>query len=172
MISISRTAVGKIRNPKSEARKSNPSPMHDSDLGFRQSAFRFLRGFTLVEIMVVVVVIGILAAVIIPQFMGTAHDAKVSAAKGHVAELESALERFYVHMDRYPSNEEGLKSLVEAPSGEDKKWRGPYVKMLRPDPWGNPYEYRCPGVHHSSSFDLWSRGGADGGQPAVEIGNW
>src|SRR5689334_23153433 len=123
-------------------------------------------GFTLIEIMVVVVILGILAATIIPQFIGTTHDAKVSAAKATIAELESALERFYIHVDRHPTSEEGLKVLVEAPSGDDKKWRGPYIKMLRADPWGHPYQYRNPGVHHTSSFDVWSRGadGADGGE--------
>ena len=65
--------------------------------------------FTLIEIMVVVIILGILAATIIPQFIGTTQDAKISAAKSHVAELESALERFYVHMDRYPTPEEGLE---------------------------------------------------------------
>src|SRR6266487_5009343 len=131
--------------------------------------------FTLMEIMVVLVVIGILAATIIPQFIGTTKDAKVSAAKANVAELESALERFYIHLDRHPTTEEGLKVLVEPPAGEGKKWRGPYIKMLRADPWGNPYQYRNPGVHHPTSFDLWSRGadGADGGDgDAADIGNW
>lgn len=131
--------------------------------------------FTLIEIMVVVIILGVLAATIIPKFMTTTHDAKVSAAKAHVAELESALERFYVHMDRYPTTDEGLKLLVEAPVGDDKKWRGPYVKQLRNDPWGSPYQYRCPGVRHTSGFDLWSRGadGADGGDgPGADIGNW
>jgi len=131
--------------------------------------------FTLIEIMVVVVILGILAATIIPQFIGTTHDARVSAAKATIAELESALERFYIHMDRHPSTEEGLKVLVDPPAGEDKKWRGPYIKMLRPDPWGNPYQYRNPGVHHPSSFDIWSRGadGADGGEgDRADIGNW
>ena len=75
--------------------------------------------------MVVVIIIGVLAATIIPQFIGTTHDAKVSAAKGDVAQLESAMERFNIHMDRYPTMDEGLKVLVEAPAGEDKKWRGP-----------------------------------------------
>ena len=131
--------------------------------------------FTLIEIMVVVVILGILAATIIPQFIGTTHDARVSAAKATIAELESALERFYIHMDRHPSTEEGLKVLVDPPAGEDKKWRGPYIKMLRPDPWGNPYQYRNPGVHHPTSFDIWSRGadGADGGDgDRADIGNW
>lgn len=132
-------------------------------------------GFTLIEIMVVVVILGVLAVTIIPQFVGTTHDAKVSASKAHVSELESALERFYVHMDRYPTPEEGLRVLVEAPGGEANKWRGPYVKQLRPDPWGNAYQYRSPGLRHSSSFDLWSRGadGNDGGEgQAADIGNW
>jgi general secretion pathway protein G len=134
------------------------------------------RGFTLVEIMVVVVIMVILAATIIPQFIGTTHDAKVGAAKGQVAELESAIERFYVHMDRYPTAEEGLKVLVDPPTGEDaKNWRGPYIKQLRNDPWGNAYQYHYPGTHHPTSFDIWSRGegGQDGGEGAqADIGNW
>ncbi len=132
--------------------------------------------FTLVEIMVVVVIIGILAAAIIPQFIGTTQDAKISAAKAQAAELEAAIERFYVHMDHYPTPEEGLKALVEAPADDEgKKWRGPYVKQLRNDPWGNPYQYLVPGTHHPTSFDLWSRGadGADGGEGEnADIGNW
>src|SRR5882762_11890081 len=95
------------------------------------------RGFTLIEIMVVVVILGVLAAAIIPQFMGTTHDAKVSTAKSNIAELEAALERFNIHMDRHPTTEEGLKVLAEPPPGEESKWRGPYIKLLRPDPWGN-----------------------------------
>src|SRR5271169_4366146 len=99
-------------------------------------------GFTLVEIMVVVIVISILAATIIPKFVGTTHDAKVATAKSNIAELDSALERFNVQMDAYPSTEEGLKALVEKPANDDGKWRGPYVKMLRPDPGGQPYQYK------------------------------
>ena len=125
--------------------------------------------------MVVVIILGILAATIIPQFIGTTHDAKVSTAKSNIAEFESAVERFYIHLDRYPTTEEGLKALVEAPSGDEKKWRGPYIKMLRADPWTTPYQYRNPGLHHPSSFDIWSRGAdhADGGEgDGADIGNW
>lgn len=131
--------------------------------------------FTLIEIMVVVVILGILAAAIIPQFVGTTYDARVSTAKANISELESALERFNIHMDRHPTTEEGLKALVEAPSGDESKWRGPYIKQLRPDPWGNPYQYRNPGTHHPSNFDIWSRGadGQDGGEgEGADIGNW
>jgi general secretion pathway protein G len=133
------------------------------------------RAFTLIEIMVVVVILGILAATIIPQFMTTTYDAKVSAAQGHIAVINSAVQRFFIHMDRYPSMEEGLKVLMEAPAGEEGKWRGPYIDQLRKDPWGNPYEYRIPGTHHPSGFDIWSRGddAKDGGEgKGLDIGNW
>lgn len=139
------------------------------------NAKRSSRAFTLIEIMVVVVILGILAATIIPQFMGTTSDAKISSAKSNIAELESAIERFYVHMDRHPTAEEGLRILVEPPAAEDPKWRGPYIKILRPDPWGNPFQYRIPGTKRTSGYDLYSRGadGADGGEKeAADIGNW
>jgi general secretion pathway protein G len=143
---------------------------------FTPSSRKPALGFTLIEMMIVVIIIGILAATIIPQFMGTTQDAKISAAKAQVAELESAVERFYVQMDRYPSTEEGLKVLVDPPAGDDAaKWRGPYIKQLRNDPWGNPYQYINPGTHHTTSYDIWSRGadGVDGGEGAnADIGNW
>ena len=134
-----------------------------------------LAAFTLVEIMVVVVILGILAATIIPQFMGTTQDAKISAAKSAVSELENALERFNLHMDRHPTIDEGLKMLVDPPTSEDKRWRGPYIKLLRPDPWGHPYQYRNPGTRRKTGFDLWSYGavGVDGGENEnADIGNW
>ena len=132
--------------------------------------------FTIIEITVVVVILAVLAVTIVPQFIGTTTDAKISASKSHIAVMESALEQFYVHMDRYPTTDEGLKILVEPPSGDDKKsWRGPYVQQLRVDPWGSPYQYKRPGVHHPSGYDLWSRGAdkADGGEgSAADFGNW
>jgi general secretion pathway protein G len=134
-----------------------------------QSRKKQSAAFTLVEIMVVVIILAILAATIIPQFMSVKEDAKISAAKSQVAELESAVERFYVQMDRYPTPDEGLKVLVDPPANDDdKKWRGPYVKQLRDDPWGHPYQYTYPGTHHPTSYDIWS-GGGDG---KAEIGNW
>ena len=123
--------------------------------------------------MVVVIILGVLAATIIPQFIGTTHDAKVSTAKSNIAELESALERYYIHLDRYPTPDEGLKLLVDPPTGDEKKWRGPYIKLLRSDPWGNPYQYLNPGVR--GEIDVFSFG-ADGGPGGegndADIGSW
>lgn len=133
------------------------------------------RAFSLVEIMVVVVILGILAATIIPNLIGTKHDAKVGVARSNIAQLEAAIERYNIHFDHRPSTEEGLKVLVEKPSEEGDKWRGPYINLLRPDPWGHPYQYRNPGIHNPNGFDLWSRGAdnADGGEgQGADIGNW
>ena len=135
---------------------------------------RHRHGFTLLEIMVVVIILGVLAVTIVPQFMGATTEAKIGAAKSHVAELEAAVERFYIQMDRYPTQDEGLLVLEKAPATDASKWRGPYIKQLRNDPWGHPYQYRRPGTKHASSFDIWSQGadGADGGEgDAADIVN-
>jgi general secretion pathway protein G len=132
-------------------------------------------GFTLVEIMVVIVILCILAATIIPKFVGATGQAKVGAAKADIANLTTAIESFSIHMDRFPTTEEGLKVLAEPPSGDEKKWRGPYIQEVRPDPWGHPYQYRQPGTHGRNQFDIWSLGadGAEGGEgDNADIGNW
>jgi general secretion pathway protein G len=132
-------------------------------------------GFTLMELMVVVIILGILAATIVPQFTKHAEEAKVGRAKTDIANLSGCLERYYLHMSRYPTSEEGLRSLVQPPTGGEKEWRGPYVKALKPDPWGREYLYRSPGLHGDRSYDLWSRGadGADGGQgDAADLTSW
>ncbi|HVR36501.1 MAG TPA: type II secretion system major pseudopilin GspG [Methylomirabilota bacterium] len=140
-----------------------------------RSKFGKRPGFSLIELMVVIVIIGILAATIIPQFFGTTHDARVSTAEASVSELDSTIERVYIHLDRYPTNEEGLNVLIEPPSDGADKWRGPYITGLRSDPWGNPYQYRRPGLRNPTRFDIWSRGadGVDGGEgEGADIGNW
>jgi general secretion pathway protein G len=131
--------------------------------------------FTLVELMVVVVILGILAATIIPNFLSSKSEAMVGAARADIKVLETAVDMFYLHMDRLPTSEEGLKVLADPPSGEDKKWRGPYIKEVKPDPWGRAYQYRAPGVHGKNKFDIWSFGadGSEGGEKdAADIGNW
>jgi general secretion pathway protein G len=142
----------------------------------RKHALRRM-GFTLIEVMVVVIILGILAATIIPQFGKTVQNARVTRAQGDIHTLENALERYYLNMSRYPSTEEGLRVLVEPPPGEaSKAWSGPYIKQLPPDPWGNPYAYRSPGTSGPNRpYDLWSRGGdgVDGGEgEAMDLANW
>lgn len=132
-------------------------------------------GFSLVEIMVVVVILGVLAATIVPQFMGTTTDAKINAAKTQVAELANALDRFYINMDRHPTAEEGLNALVEAPQGAEDSWRGPYIKKIIKDPWKNDFQYRIPSANGLPGFDVWSFGadGVEGGDAEnADIGNW
>jgi len=126
----------------------------------------------------VLVIIVILAATIIPQFIGTTHDAKVGAAKGQVAELESAGGKILrASWTVIPTSEEGLKVLVDAPTGEDwrKNWRGPYIKQLSQRSLGPPVSYQLSRNASSDDFDVWSQGaggqGAGGGD-AAEIGNW
>jgi len=135
--------------------------------GSPSSRSRHRQGFTLVELMVVVIVLAILAATIIPQFTGVTYDAKVSTAKAHISELEGALGRLNIHMDRYPTDEEGLGILVKKPAEGGNKWRGPYIQELRRDPWDNEYRYRTAVDEYGNrTYIIWSRGadGADGGE--------
>jgi general secretion pathway protein G len=137
---------------------------------------RLQRGFTLVEIMVVVVIIGVLGALVVPKLMGRTGEARITAAKSDISSLMSALKLYKLDNQRYPTTEQGLKSLVEKPtSGPSANgWKtGGYVDKLPNDPWGNPYQYLAPGAH--GEVDLFSYG-ADG-QPGgtgddADVGNW
>ena len=128
-------------------------------------------GFTLIEILVVVMILAVLAATIIPQFASTTQSAKAKAARHDIATLESSVERFFLDMDRYPTAEEQLRALTSPPADGGKNWHGPYIKELMPDPWGNPYVYRIPGQHGAKTYDIWSRGpdGVDGGD---DVTSW
>ena len=132
-------------------------------------------GFSLIEIMVVVIILGILAATILPNFVGTTQEAKVTTARVDIRTLQGALERFNLNMDRYPSSEEGLNVLVKPPLEGSGKWRGPYIEKVNLDPWKFPYAYRTPGQHGTKAYDLWSRGadGADGGEGVnADVTSW
>ena len=133
-------------------------------------------GFTLIEIMVVVVILGILAALVVPQVMNRPDQAKVTVAKGDIKAIGAALDMYKLDNYAYPSTQQGLDALVEKPGGnpQPKNWnRDGYLKRVPKDPWGNEYQYLSPGTQ--GPYDLYSYG-ADGKQGGSElnadIGNW
>lgn len=144
--------------------------------GRTHSRARNAAGFTLIEIMVVVVIIGLLAAVIVPRVVGNVDKARVAKAKQDIQSIETALTMYKLDNFSYPTAEEGLKALVQKPDDPNvQNWRqGGYLEHLPNDPWGHPYQYQIPSAH-GGDYDLFSMG-ADG-QPGgdgdnSDIGNW
>ena len=140
-----------------------------------RSVSRRQRGFTLIEIMVVVVIIGILAALIAPNVIGRVDDARITAAKTDIRNFESQLKLFKLDNFRYPTTEQGLEALVEQPNDPSiRNWKsGGYLDRIPKDPWGNDYQYLSPGLH--GEIDIFSYGadGREGGEDNdADIGNW
>jgi len=134
------------------------------------------RGFTLIEVMVVVVILGILAAIVVPRVMGRPDEARVIKAQQDVRALSAALDLYRLDNFVYPSTDQGLEALVEKPADlpPGARWKQDgYVDRLPVDPWGAPYQYLQPGQH--GPYDLYSLGadGAPGGDAhAADVGNW
>ena len=149
--------------PKPVTRKPNPRKRRREE------------GFTLVELMVVIVILGLLATIVAINVIPSGEKAKVTKAKTDIAMIEGALDTYKLSNDVYPTTSQGLEALVSAPAGADpaKYQRGGYIKRLPNDPWGRPYLYASPGQHGDA--DIWSLGadGKDGGEGTdADIGSW
>lgn len=131
------------------------------------------RGFTLLELLVVMVIIGLLAGYVGPRYFAQIGKSEIKAARAQIDSLDKALEQYRLDTGHLPSTEQGLAALVSRPANEPR-WDGPYLKKdVPPDPWGNPYVYKQPGEH--GDFDLLSYGkdGQSGGTAeAADITNW
>lgn len=130
-------------------------------------------GFTLLELLVVMVIIGLLASYVGPRYFAQVGKSEVKTARAQIDALEKALDQYRLDVGHYPTTEQGLSALVTQPASE-LRWSGPYLKKnVPPDPWGNPYVYKKPGDH--GEFDLLSYGndGQSGGDgEAADIVNW
>lgn len=134
------------------------------------------RGFTLIEVMIVVVILGILASIVVPRIMDRPDDARMTKARTDIRGIGSALELYRLDNYNYPSSEQGLAALVKRPTSQPapKNWKaGGYLDRLPQDPWGNRYQYLQPGLN--GTFDLYSFGAdgrPNGDGTNADIGNW
>jgi len=136
------------------------------------------RGFTLLELLVVMVIIGLLASYVGPKYFGQIGKSEIKVARAQIDALDKALAQYRIDVGRFPTTEQGLAALTAPPSGESPSgksgWSGPYLSKAVPsDPWGRPYLYKCPGEH--GDFDLFSFGkdGVAGGSGEQgDITNW
>lgn len=137
---------------------------------------RAARGFTLIEIMVVVVIMGVLAALVVPRLMGRTDDARILAAKQDIATLMQALKLYRLDNQRYPTTEQGLQALVVRPAAAPipQNWKtGGYLDRLNKDPWGNPYQYLSPGTRGEIDVFSWGADGKPGGTGIdADVGSW
>lgn len=129
-------------------------------------------GFSLIEILIVIALLGTLAAITIAKLDTVLGDGKKDAAKLFVNQMKLPLQRYNIHMNDYPSSAEGLDALLKAPSGAGSRWRGPYLEEDPKDPWEQPYEYKYPGTRSSKPYDVWSKGPDKKNGTSDDIGNW
>ena len=131
------------------------------------------RAFTLVELLLVLVILGTLAAIVLPKFSGVSQRGRVTAAETQISTFKTALDAFEVDMGYYPKGRNGLGDLIQQPR-EAPNWHGPYLQSdaVPKDPWGNDYVYECPGRHNPSFYDV-SSAGPDGRLGTDDdIANW
>ena len=122
-------------------------------------------GFTLLELLVVIVIIGLLAAYVGPKYFAQLGKSEVTIAKAQIEAFEKSLDTYRLDVGRYPTTEEGLNALLAAPASAGAKWNGPYLKKsVPPDPWGHPYLYKAPGAKAEFEITSLGRNGVPGGE--------
>ncbi len=132
---------------------------------------RLVRGFTLIELMLVVVIIGALVAMVMPRLAGRSEQARATAAEADIrANIATALKLYELDNGNYPTSSEGLNALLVKPSSA-QNWHGPYLEKKPLDPWGREYKYQCPGERRPADYDLSSLG-KDGVESTDDIKNW
>jgi len=130
------------------------------------------RGFSLIELLLVLVIIAVLAALVVPQFAGRSEQARITAAKADLSTIGTSLSTFEIDTGRFPNTDEGLDALVEEPASVNN-WQGSYLtKGLPKDPWGNEYVYEYPGTHNTNGFDLYSLGPDGQAGTDDDVTNW
>jgi general secretion pathway protein G len=134
--------------------------------------FKVARGFTLLELLVVLVILGLLVGIVAPRFFGQVGKSETKVATAQIRALEDALDQYRLDVGRYPTTEQGLAALNAQPAGE-ARWKGPYLKKAVPaDPWGNPYQYRSPGERGEIDLLSFGKDGQPGGTgEAADITN-
>ena len=134
---------------------------------------RNIKAFTLIELLLVLVILAVLGAVVVPKFTKRSQQAKETAAKTDIANIEVTLDSFEIDTGRYPTNSEGIGALIRSPANVEDDWRGPYLKRGIPrDPWGNEYLYRQPGQYNEYGYDLSSYGPDSISGTEDDIKNW
>lgn len=129
----------------------------------RAAAGKNMAGFTLLELLVVIVIIGLLAAYVGPKYFSQLGKSEVTMAKAQINSFEKALDTFRLDVGRYPNTEEGLNAMLVAPPTAGAKWNGPYLPKVPSDPWGRPYQYKAPGAKSEFEITSLGRDGQPGG---------
>jgi len=137
------------------------------------SAVRTQSGFTLLELLVVLVIIGLLVGYVAPRYFAQVGKSEVKVARAQLKALEDALDQYRLDVGHYPTSDQGVAALNDQPPGE-AKWQGPYLRKNVPnDPWGNPYQYQAPGSHGEYDLSSLGKDGQPGGSgEAADITSW